>query len=222
MHRSSPLRARMSEDEEGTVTPELRISQLEERLTEETDRLEKLYVAYKKAEQELEERNAIIEVLEKEAIDKEIDKEGLESLLSNKEATIHDIEIEGAKTAKRVEHLEPELEKMEEMYTRESARLGRVFEVAEELDEANRVANAELGARDDWYVQHMQLFEHLNEAIQTRYSMIDRAVEAAKELLAKQDTFKERMEETLESVKETAENLIDGDDDDEESDQDES
>ncbi|MCH2267826.1 hypothetical protein [Candidatus Thalassarchaeum betae] len=212
----------MSEDEEGTVTPELRISQLEERLTEETDRLEKLYVAYKKAEQELEERNAIIEVLEKEAIDKEIDKEGLESLLSNKEATIHDIEIEGAKTAKRVEHLEPELEKMEEMYTRESARLGRVFEVAEELDEANRVANAELGARDDWYVQHMQLFEHLNEAIQTRYSMIDRAVEAAKELLAKQDTFKERMEETLESVKETAENLIDGDDDDEESDQDES
>ena len=30
------------------------------------------------------------------------------------------------------------------------------------------------------------------------------------------------MEETLESVKETAENLIDGDDDDEESDQDES
>ncbi len=222
MHRSSPLRVRMSEDEEGTVTPELRISQLEERLTEETDRLEKLYVAYKKAEQELEERNAIIEVLEKEAIDKEIDKEGLESLLSNKEATIHDIEIEGAKTAKRVEHLEPELEKMEEMYTRESARLGRVFEVAEELDEANRVANAELGARDDWYVQHMQLFEHLNEAIQTRYSMIDRAVEAAKELLAKQDTFKERMEETLESVKETAENLIDGDDDDEESDQDES
>ena len=212
----------MSEDEEGTVTPELRISQLEERLTEETDRLEKLYVAYKKAEQELEERKAIIEVLEKEAIDKEIDKEGLESLLSNKEATIHDIEVEGAKTAKRVEHLEPELEKMEEMYTRESARLGRVFEVAEELDEANRVANAELGARDDWYVQHMQLFEHLNEAIQTRYSMIDRAVEAAKELLAKQDTFKERMEEALESVKETAEDLIDGDDDDEESDQDES
>jgi len=210
----------MSEDEEGTITPELRISQLEERLTEETDRLEKLYVAYKKAEQELEERNAIIEVLEKEAIDKEIDKEGLESLLSNKEAIIHDIEIEGAKTAKRVE--EPELEKMEEMYTRESARLGRVFEVAEELDEANRVANAELGARDDWYVQHMQVFEQLNEAIQTRYSMIDRAVEAAKELLAKQDTFKERMEEALESVKETAEDLIDGDDDEEESDQDES
>ena len=35
-------------EEEGTITPEVRIRQLEERLTEETDRLEKLYVAYKK------------------------------------------------------------------------------------------------------------------------------------------------------------------------------
>ena len=202
----------MSEDEEGTITPETRISQLEERLIEETDRLEKLYVAYKKAEEELEERRAIIEVLEKEAIDKEIDKEGLESLLSDKEAKIHDIEIEGAKTAKRVEHLEPELEKMEEMYTRESARLGRVFELAEELDESNRVANAELGARDDWYVQHMQLFEDLSEAMNTRYSMIDRAVEAAKDIMDKSETFKERMEEALDSIAEGVEDLVDGDD----------
>ena len=202
----------MSEDEEGTITPETRIGQLEERLAEETDRLEKLYVAYKKAEEELEERRAIIEVLEKEAIDKEIDKEGLESLLSDKEAKIHDIEIVGAKTAKRVEHLEPELEKMEEMYTRESARLGRVFELAEELDESNRVANAELGARDDWYVQHMQLFEDLSEAMNTRYSMIDRAVEAAKDIMDKSETFKERMEEALDSIAEEVEDLVDGDD----------
>jgi len=214
----------MSDDEEGTITPETRINQLEGRLAEETDRLEKLYVAYKKAEEDLEERKAIIEVLEKEAIDKEIDKEGLESLLSDKEAKIHDIEVEGAKTAKRVEHLEPELEKMEEMYTRESVRLGRVFELAEELDESNRVANAELGARDDWYVQHMQLFEQLNEAIHTRYTMIDRAVEAAREVLASQETFKERMEEALDAVKETVEDIVDGDDegDTDESEEDES
>ena len=199
-------------EEEGTITPELQARQLEERLVEETDRLEKLYVAYKKVEDELAEKNAIIEVLEKEAIDKEIDKEGLESLLSDKEAKIHDIEIVGAKTAKRVEHLEPELEKMEEMYTRESARLGRVFELAEELDESNRVANAELGARDDWYVQHMQLFEDLSEAMDTRYSMIDRAVEAAKDIMDKSETFKERMEEALDSIVEEVEDLVDGDD----------
>ena len=105
------------------------------------------------------------------------------------------------------------------MYTRESARLGRVFELAEELDEANRVANAELGARDDWYVQHMQLFEQLNEAIKTRYEMIDRAVESAKEMLSTQETFKERMDEALDAVKEATE---DDSDESEESEEDNS
>ena len=56
-------------EEEGTITPEVRIRQLEERLTEETDRLEKLYVAYKKVEDEFSERNAEFEVLEKQLID---------------------------------------------------------------------------------------------------------------------------------------------------------
>ena len=63
------------------------------------------------------------------------------------------------------------------MYSREKARLGRVFEVAEELDEALQTATTEMSARDDWYVQHMQLFENLSEAIQTRYEMIDSAVQ---------------------------------------------
>ena len=35
--------------------------------------------------------------------------------------------------------------------------------------------------------------------------MIDRAVESAKEMLATQETFKDRMEETLDAVKEAAE-----------------
>ena len=206
-------------EEEGTITPELRIRQLEERLAEETDRLEKLYVAYKKIEDEFSERNAEFEVLEKQLIDSAVDYEALEDLLSDKEAKIHELELDGAKSSKKIEHLEPELEKQQEMYTRESARLGRVFELAEELDEANRVANAELGARDDWYVQHMQLFEQLNEAIKTRYEMIDRAVESAKEMLSTQETFKERMDEALDAVKEATE---DDSDESEESEEDNS
>ena len=90
------------------------------------------------------------------------------------------------------------------MYSREKARLGRVFEVAEELDEALQTATTEMSARDDWYVQHMQLFENLNEAIQTRYEMIDSAVQAMAEFRQKQDTFKDRMNEALDAVKEQA------------------
>ena len=192
----------MTDSEGGSITPENRIKQLEERLVEEQDRLEKLYVAYRKAEQELEEKNAIIEVLEKEAIDKEIEREGMESLLSDKDSRIHEMEMDGAESSTRIKHLEPKLEKTEEMYTREKARLGRVFEVAEELDEALQTAQVELTARDDWYVQHMKLFENLNQAIQTRYEMIDSAIEKSAEFAKKQDTFKSRMDEALDSAEE--------------------
>ena len=190
---------------------EERVQQLEGRLAEETQRLEKLYVAYRGLEEELQEKNAVIDVLEKEAIDKEIEREGLESLLSEKDSRIRDLEMDHAKARKRIQHLEPDLEKMEEMYTRESARLGRVFEVAEELDESLRVSQAELNARDNWYESHMSLFEQLNEAIQTRFNMIERAVEAVKEQQEKQAAFKDQMENAQDAVsKEKIEDPGDG------------
>tara|TARA_B110001454_G_scaffold177978_1_gene170646 strand:+ start:941 stop:1561 length:621 start_codon:yes stop_codon:yes gene_type:complete len=200
-------------DEAGTVSPDLRVRQLEEDLLKEKDRLDKLYTGYMELQKEVEEKTAVIDVLEKEAIDKEIEIEGIDSLLSEKDSRIRGLELDGAKSGKRVEHLEPELEKMEEMYTRESARLGRVFEVAEDLDEALRVAKAELSTRDDWYVQHMQVFEDLNEAIKTRYDMIDSAIEAIREQELKQATFRERMDEALEAAAESEEEADDDDDD---------
>ena len=183
-----------------------RVQQLEERLVEETQRLEKLYVAYRRREEELQERNAVIDVLEKEAIDKEIEREGLESLLSEKDSRIRDLEMDHAKARKRIQHLEPDLEKMEEMYSRESARLGRVFEVAEELDESLRVSQAELEARDEWYQSHMSLFEQLNEAIKHRFDMIERAVEAVKDQQDKQAAFKSQMEDVHQDVPEPKNN----------------
>ena len=183
-----------------------RVQQLEERLVEETQRLEKLYVAYRRLEEELQERNAVIDVLEKEAIDKEIEREGLESLLSEKDSRIRDLEMDHAKARKRIQHLEPDLEKMEEMYSRESARLGRVFEVAEELDESLRVSQAELEARDEWYQSHMSLFEQLNEAIKHRFDMIERAVEAVKDQQDKQAAFKSQMEDVHQDVPEPKNN----------------
>ncbi|MFQ3343570.1 MAG: hypothetical protein ACKVI6_04555 [Candidatus Poseidoniales archaeon] len=178
------------------------IANLQEELRIANDRLEKLYTAYNESSKMNEELQAIIEVLEKEAINSEIEKEGIQSLLNEKDDRLRSMELDRAKANKTIEHLEPKLEKTEEMYSREKARLGRVFEVAEELDEALQTATTEMSARDDWYVQHMQLFENLNEAIQTRYEMIDSAVQAMAEFRQKQDTFKDRMDEALDAVKE--------------------
>ena len=196
----------MSEEETMPVEQD----DLAEQLAMEKERLDKLYVAYQALQSEFDDSKAHIEVLEKEAIDKEIEKEGLEELLNEKDSRIRNLEIESAKAGTRVKHLEPELEKMEEMYTREQARLGRVFDVAEELDEALQTATAELKARDDWYVEHMKIFEDIKKVTETRFEMIDRAMEYFKEFQEKQDTFRERMDETLEAVKEAAaENLSD-------------
>ena len=209
----------MSDDEEdsGTLTPEVRLRQLEDRLSDETERLVKLYDAYEQQEKEIVGLKAEIEVLEKEAVDKEIAREGLEALINSKDNRIRDLEVEGSTAGQRVKYLEPELEKMEEKFSREKERLSRVFEIAEELDGDLRLAVAEMKARDDWYVNHMQIFEDLNNAIKTRYDMIENAVEAERKSSHMQRALKERLDEILddpsadaaEMVKDIAEDLED-------------
>jgi len=192
----------MSQDGEPTVSADSRLMELENQAGKDKEALEKLLVAYQSAEGELSALKSEIEVLNREIVDKEIEKEGLESLLSEKDLKIRDIEVQNAKSKKTIEYLEPKLEKTQEMLNREEARTGRIMDVAEELHESNKTAEAELAARDDWYVQHMQLFEDLNQAIQLRYEMIDRAISAAKEIAAKSDTFREQREAVIDAIKE--------------------
>ena len=194
----------MSDDEEGTITDEVRLAQLEESLTQETQRLERLYDAYELQEKEIVQLKAEIEVLEKMQIDKEIEREGMEQLLGEKDHRIRDLELNLAKRSKQVEHLEPELETMEEKFSREKDRLGKVFEIAEELDNDLRLAVTELKARDDWYVQHMQIFEDLNKAIKTRYEMIEAAVEAERKSQHMQRAINERLAEAIDARSEEA------------------
>ena len=152
----------------GTITPETQIKELTEKLEEETERLLKLYAAYEQQEAELRDTKAEVEVLEKEIVEREIEKESLEALLTEKDARIRDLEMKASKSSKQVEHLEPELQKMEEKFTREKDRLGKVFSIAEELDNDLRLAVVELNTRDEWYMAHMSLFEDLNKAIKRR------------------------------------------------------
>ena len=183
--------------EEGTITPEVRIQALEEALATETERVQKLFAAYEGQEKDLMDARAEIEVLEKEIIEREIEKETQEALLSEKEVRIRELELRAVKASKKVEHLEPELEKMEEKYSREKDRLGKIFNIATELDDDLKLAVSEMKARDDWYVAHMSLFEDLNKAIKERYEMIERAVEAERKSQHMARAFDERMEEMV-------------------------
>jgi chromosome segregation ATPase len=185
--------------EEGTVTPEIRIQQLEEQLATETDRLQKLFAAYEAVEKDLMDSRTENEVLEKEIIEREIEKETQEALLNEREIRVRELELRAVKAGKQVEHLKPELEKMEEKYSREKDRLGKVFGIAEELDNDLRLAVSEMKARDDWYVDHMQIFEDLNKAIKQRYEMIERAVEAERKSQHMSRAFTERMDDMVDA-----------------------
>ena len=88
---------------------------------------------------------------------------------------------------------------MEEKYSREKDRLGKIFNIATELDDDLKLAVAEMKARDDWYVSHMTLFEDLNKAIKERYEMIERAVESERKSQHMSRAFTERVEEMVQA-----------------------
>ena len=158
-----------------------------------------LYGAFQGADKDLTDALATIEVLEKEIIEGAVEKDSLRSLLDEKDNRVRELELRAAKSSKTVERLEPELEKMEEKYTREKDRLGRVYGIAEELDNDLRHAVTEMKARDDWYVGHMEIFEDLNKAIKVRYEMIERAIEAERKSQHMARAFTERIDDLVDS-----------------------
>jgi hypothetical protein len=86
---------------------------------------------------------------------------------------------------------------MEEKYSREKDRLGKIFNIATELDDDLKLAVTEMKARDDWYVSHMTLFEDLNKAIKERYEMIERAVESERKSQHMARAIEDRVEEMV-------------------------
>ena len=192
----------MDQDDSAGADPQQTIRDLEQQAEKDKEALDKLLVAYQAQEADIGEMKAQVETLNRELIDKETEKEGINNLLNNLRRQKDEMEVELAKANTKIPFLESKLDKTEEMLEREKARLGQVLTVAEEIDESNQAAQSELAARDDWYVQHMQLFEDLSDAIQTRHDMIDRAISTAKEIQSKQESFQEQKQAVIEEIKE--------------------
>ena len=192
----------MNQDDSAGADPQQTIRDLEQQAEKDKEALDKLLVAYQAQEADIGEMKAQVEALNRELIDKETEKEGINNLLSNLRRQKDEMEVELAKANTKIPFLESKLDKTEEMLEREKARRGQVLTVAEEIDESNQAAQSELAARDDWYVQHMQLFEDLSDAIQTRHDMIDRAISTAKDIQSKQESFQEQKQAVIEEIKE--------------------
>jgi chromosome segregation ATPase len=206
----------MGQDDPTGGNPQDRINQLEQQAAKDKDALDKLLLAYQGQETEISDLKVRIEALNREIRDGIVDVESKETLLSNLRREKDDMEVQLAKANTKIPYLEDELDKTKELLSRETARLGSVITVAEEIDEENKAAVAELSARDDWYVQHMQLFEDLSEAIKVRHDMIDRAIAASKEIQSKHETFREQKQAVIEEMKNLETDDDSGSDDDSE------
>ena len=191
----------MGQEDSAGADSQPTIQELEKQAAKDKEALDKLLVAYQAQEADISEMKAQVETLNRELIDKETEKEGISNLLSNLRRQKDEMEVELAKANTKIPFLESKLEKTEEMLEREKARLGTAITLAEEIDESNQAAQAELAARDDWYIQHMQIFEELNEAIKTRHDMIDRAISTAKEIQSKQESFQAQKKAVIEEIK---------------------
>ena len=192
----------MGQDDSAGADSQPTIQELEQQAAKDKEALDKLLVAYQAQEADISEMKAHVEALNRELIDKETEKEGINNLLSNLRRQKDEMEVDLAKANTKIPYLESKLDKTEELLEREKARLGQVLTVAEEIDESNQAAQSELSARDDWYIQHLQLFEDLNEAIQIRHDMIDRAIATAKEIHSKQESFQAQKQAVIEEIKE--------------------
>ena len=191
----------MGQEDSAGADSQPTIQELEKQAAKDKEALDKLLVAYQAQEADISEMKAQVETLNRELIDKETEKEGISNLLSNLRRQKDEMEVELAKANTKIPFLESKLEKTEEMLEREKARLGTAITLAEEIDESNQAAQSELAARDDWYIQHMQVFEELNEAIKTRHDMIDRAISTAKEIQSKQESFQAQKKAVIEEIK---------------------
>ena len=165
----------MDQDDSAGADPQQTIRDLEQQAAKDKEALDKLLVAYQAQEADIAEMKAQVETLNRELIDKETEKEGINNLLNNLRRQKDEMEVELAKANTKIPFLESKLDKTEQ---------------------------SELAARDDWYVQHMQLFEDLSDAIQTRHDMIDRAISTAKEIQSKQESFQEQKQAVIEEIKE--------------------
>ena len=134
----------MGEGDQPSVTPEDRVRQLEQQAKTDEEALQKMLLAYKGAEADLEKMKTEIEVLNQDIVDKEQSKEALDNLLRNLRREKDEMEVKLAQADTKIPYLENELDKTKEILTREEARTGRIMEVAEETAEAEEWVEAEI------------------------------------------------------------------------------
>lgn len=139
------------------------------------ERLAKLWDAYEAQEKEYESVLKKISVLEAKIKEKDRINETLRKVVEARDQELRELEIKSTALEQSLSRAEPKVEELTRSHKIEKDRYGKLFAIAEELEEELAVARREIEARDEWYKRNISVLENLSTSIQDRAYLVESA-----------------------------------------------
>lgn len=157
------------------------------RLEEEQRRLEKLWDAFKVQERELQDTLEKASRLERELLEKDSTRAGLETDLEEKERQFRAADDENAELRAQVEKLEGRITQLKDMeslrsqaedfkakYEAERERLAKLYALYEESEGERERLKRELDITDQWFEENKDALEKVSRSLRWRAQMLKR------------------------------------------------
>ena len=139
------------------------------------ERLAKLWDAYEAQEKEYEGVLKKISVLEAKIKEKDRINETLRKVVEARDQELRELEIKSTALEQALARTEPKVDELTRTHKLEKERYGKLFAIAEELEEELAVARKEIEARDSWYSRNISVMENLAGSIKDRTILIESA-----------------------------------------------
>jgi len=139
------------------------------------ERLAKLWDAYEAQENEYEGVLKKISVLEAKIKEKDRINETLRKVVEARDQELRELEIKSTALEQSLSRAEPKVEELTHSHKVEKDRYGKLFAIAEELEEELTVSRREIEARDEWYKRNISVLENLAASVQDRAYLVESA-----------------------------------------------
>ncbi|UCE74132.1 MAG: hypothetical protein JSV56_00125 [Methanomassiliicoccales archaeon] len=131
-------------------------------------RLTKLWDAYEIQEKDFEQAKEKIKVLEDVIAEKERIILSLRQVAENRDTQIRELEIRVSSLERENSNFEPKIKEFERDLKKQRDQFGKLYSLAEELDEELRYARKEIELRDEWFRDHIGVFSSMCNALKSR------------------------------------------------------
>lgn len=145
--------------------PESEFEDFKKKYLIEQERLAKLWDAYQIQEKALKEATDSIRKLETDNELKEKEVQSLTEMVEKRDRQLREMEREVTNLKKITAEYKPKLADCEKALAKEKDKLGKLYDVAQEMEEELQVKTKALEQRDSWFLEHFSFFENVGDVI---------------------------------------------------------